>query len=289
LEAFRVAVVQTHPTFGEVESNVTAALRLTRRALASAGGADLVVLPELFNTGYLFRSRAEAYALSEDPFRGPTVRRLCDFAKQHGASLVAGLCERRGGEVYNSAVWIRPRGVGDVYRKVHLFDLEKTWFRPGRQAWPVFRVGPARIGLLICFDWRFPEAARSLALAGADLLAHPANLVQRPCQDAMRTRALENRVFCATANRVGEDRRGRASIRFTGRSQIADPDGLVLARAGASRSWARVVSLDLRAARNKRVTARNHLFADRVPELYSALSQRHRPRKSASSGIRTRR
>jgi predicted amidohydrolase len=231
-----------------------------------------VVLPELFNTGYLFRSRAEALALSEDAGRGPTVRRLAEFARDQGTTIVAGLCERRGRDPFNSAVWVRPRGPSGVYRKVHLFDREKRFFRPGREPWPVFRLGAARIGVLICFDWRFPEAARSLALAGADLLAHPSNLVQRPCQESMRTRALENRVFAVTANRVGEDHQGRDRIRFTGRSQLVSPDGGVLVRAGAGRPWARVMTVDLREARDKWVTAVNHLFRDRFPALYSSLS-----------------
>jgi predicted amidohydrolase len=268
---FRVAVVQTHPVFGEVEENVTEALTLASHALAAAGRADLVVFPELFNTGYVFVSRREALDLAEDAVRGPTARALTAFCREHGTAAVGGLCERRGDELHNSAVWVGPRGVRGVYRKVHLFAREKRWFAPGREPWPVFRVGAARVGLLICFDWRFPEAARCLALAGADLLAHPANLVQPYCQEAMRTRALENRVFCATANRVGADRRPGQTVAFTGGSQVVDPDGRVLARGSRSQTEALVVDLDLARARRKRVTEANDLWRDRVPGLYAAL------------------
>ncbi len=275
-ERFRVAVVQTRPRFGAVETNVAEALTLATRALAAAGRAQLVILPELFHTGYVFRSRAEARSLAEDGRRGPTARALTAFARAHGVTVVAGLCERDGRRLFNSAAWVGPRGVRGVYRKVHLFADEKRWFAPGEEPWPVFTVGPARVGLMICFDWRFPEAARCLALAGADLIAHPANLVHPYSQEAMRTRALENRVFCATANRVGLDRRAGRALSFTGRSQVVDPDGRVLARAGRARAGACVVDLDLRLARDKHVTPANDLIGDRFPALYAALTRRPR-------------
>ena len=186
---------------------------------------------------------------------------------------MAGLCERDGNKFYNSAVWVAPTGVGGVYRKVHLFDEEKRWFTPGSEPWPIFRVGAVRVGILVCFDWLFPEAARSLALRGADILAHPSNLVLPHCQQAMRTRALENGVFCATANRVGKDRRRHRRVGFTGRSQVVDPDGNVLVRAARARTGVVSVLLDVRRARDKRVTARNHLLADRAPALYGALTE----------------
>jgi len=271
-EAFGVVVAQTRPVFGEVERNVTQALRLVERALAGRR-ADLVVLPELFHTGYVFRSRAEARALAEDPRRGPTARALRAFAAQHGLTVVAGFCERAGRVLHNSAIWVDRRGTRGVYRKVHLFDSEKRWFARGTDPWPVFRCGPARVGVLICFDWRFPEAARSLSLRGADVIAHPSNLVLPHCQESMRTRALENKVFAATANRVGEDVRPGARLGFTGKSQIVDPTGRVLWRAGARAPAARLVELDLALARDKRVTRRNDLFLDRAPGLYRALVQ----------------
>src|SRR5262249_11399918 len=143
-----------------------------------------------------------------------------------------------------------------------------------RDPWPVFRCGPARVGILICFDWRFPEAARSVALRGADVIAHPSNLVLPHCQESMRTRALENRVFAATANRVGEDARpGGLRLGFTGKSQVVDPQGDVLWRAGGRAPAGRLVELDLELARDKRVTKRNDLFLDRVPGLYRRLAQ----------------
>jgi predicted amidohydrolase len=269
-ERLAIAVAQTRPLFGAVERNVTAALRLVDRALERRR-ADLVILPELFHTGYVFRSRAEARTLAEDARRGPTARALHEFAAARRLAVVAGFCEKAGRALHNSAIWVDARGTRGVYRKVHLFDEEKRWFEPGRDPWPVFRCGPAKVGVLICFDWRFPEAARSLALAGADLLAHPSNLVLPHCQESMRTRALENRVFAATANRVGEDVRPGARLGFTGKSQVVDPTGAVLWRAGARGPAARRLELDLAQARDKRVTRHNDLFADRVPRLYRGL------------------
>jgi predicted amidohydrolase len=286
---FRVALVQTRPRFGESRRNVREALALAARGLARAGGAELIVLPELFHSGYLFQTRREVATLAEDARDGETVRALTAFAQASGAQIVAGLCERGERAAHNSAVLVGARGTRAVYRKVHLFDEEKRWFAPGRAAWPVVRVGAARVGILVCFDWRFPEAARALALDGADLLAHPSNLVMPYCQEAMRTRALENRIFAATVNRVGEDVRGQRRLAFTGRSQLVDPHGRVLVRLGASAPGCRVVEIDLAVARDKSVTPRNDLFGDRVPALYARLARPPRAARRPGATPRIRR
>ncbi|MGH7725087.1 MAG: nitrilase-related carbon-nitrogen hydrolase [Candidatus Eiseniibacteriota bacterium] len=266
----RMAVVQTRPTFGDVEGNVKRALRLAER---SKSKSQLYVFPELMTSGYVFVSRAEALALAETPggrpARAPGLSLLAVWAKARRAWVVAGFPERDGRRVYNSAVLLAPDGrVRDVYRKIHLFFEEKLWFAPGDRAPRVHRVGAARVGMLICYDWRFPEATRGLALAGADVIAHPSNLVFPHAQQAMRVRALENRVFVGTANRVGEDVRPGRAVSFTGRSQIVAPDGSLIARAGIRAPRALAAALDLRAARDKWFTSRNHLFRDRRPELY---------------------
>ena len=123
------------------------------------------------------------------------------------------------------------------------------------------------IGLLICFDWIFPEAARTLALAGATLLCHPSNLVLPHCPDAMITRCLENRVFAVTANRVGEERRGVTPLRFIGLSQVVSPRGERLARCGAVDEGAATAVIDP-GAFDKRLTPRNDLWEDRRPDIY---------------------
>ncbi len=131
---------------------------------------------------------------------------------------------------------------------------------------------------MICFDWVFPELARCLALAGADLLAHPANLVLPGlAQAAMVTRAIENGVFAATANRVGEERFPAAPepLRFTGSSQLLDPRGRALLALDATETRCAVAAIAPAAARDKRLTTRNHLFADRRPDCYPGLLDEH--------------
>src|SRR5439155_17938975 len=181
---------------------------------------------------------------------------------------------RSRGRHYNSAMLVGPAGVKAVYRKLHLFEREQEWFSPGDLALEVHRVGPARVGMLICFDWRFPEAARVLALQGADVIAHPSNLVFPNAQEAMRVRALENRLYTVTANRTGTETRPGGRVPFTGRSQVVDPHGEVVARASKTGAVAMAVDCDLALARDKRLTARTPLFSNRRPAFYRGLARR---------------
>jgi predicted amidohydrolase len=265
----QIAFVQTSPVFGRVRENVDRAL-----ALMSSTKADLYVLPELFHTGYLFADRAEARSLAEDPTEGFTVRRLQKFAAGQGAYVVAGLCEKAGDRIFNSAVVIGPHGLVGVYRKSHLFLDEKDIFDPGDTGLRTFALPGCRIGVLICFDWVFPEACRVLALLGAEVICHPSNLVLPYAQRAMRTRALENRVFTVTANRVGAEERAGKRLSFTGGSQVTAVDGEVLVEAGHEGEEVGVAEIDPALARDKWFTSRNHLFADRRPELYGVLMQK---------------
>jgi predicted amidohydrolase len=175
--------------------------------------------------------------------------------------------------VYNAAALVEPGGTTRVYRKVHLFDRETFVFDEGDrpfEAWDVETAsGRVRVGVMVCFDWVYPESARSLALQGAEVLLHPSNLVLPFCQEAMRTRCLENRVFAVTANRVAADDRGDARLEFTGRSQIVGARGEVLARAGADGECSDVRDVDLAHARDKWITGRNEIFRGRRPGAYS--------------------
>ena len=256
-----VASVQTAPVFGEVERNLDAALAHVPADI------DLAVLPELFATGYQFRDRAELAALAED-LDGPTCTRLRTHATATGTTLVAGLPERDGDRVYNSCVLVRPDGSTELYRKVHLFWDERDLFTPGDLGFPVFEACGTTVGLMICFDWVFPEAARTLALSGAQLICHPSNLVLTHCPDAMITRCLENRVFALTSNRVGvEQRVAGKRLAFTGLSQVCGPAGTVLERLDGETTGAAVAEIDL-AGTDKRLTPRNDLFADRRTDQY---------------------
>ena len=133
-----------------------------------------------------------------------------------------------------------------------------------------------RLGVMICFDWIFPESARALALAGADVVAHPSNLVLPHCPDSMPVRALENRVFTATANRVGSDCDGRETLTFIGRSRICSPRGAVLAEASATEPGVVAAEIDPREARDKALNPFNDLLGDRRPDLYAQDSENTR-------------
>jgi predicted amidohydrolase len=262
-----VAFVQGRPRFGATAANLERGM-----ALAGTVQADLIVLPELWSSGYVFSSHEEVARLAEDAETGPTAAALKAAARRTGSHYVAGFPERARGRYYNSALLVGPRGVKAVYRKLHLFEREQEWFAPGNLPLAVHRVGPAKVGLLICFDWRFPETARVLALMGADVIAHPSNLVFPNAQQAMLTRSLENRVFTITANRTGVETRPGGSVPFTGRSQIVAPSGQVMVAAGKRDETARAVTCDLALARDKALTGITHLWRSRRPKFYKRLT-----------------
>jgi predicted amidohydrolase len=229
--------------------------------------ADLYVLPELFATGYNFIDRSEVEAVAEE-VQGPTFHSLLGFARESSCYVTYGFAEKAD-HIYNSAALLGPDGLVGLYRKVHLFDRETLFFEPGNLGFPVFDLPFGKIGLMVCFDWIYPEAARTLALQGAQLIAHPSNLVLSYCPDAMITRCLENRVFAATSDRVGIENRGSINLRFIGSSEIVSPRGRVLARLGSDETGIAVVNVDLREADTKRVNEHNDLLADRKPTQYS--------------------
>lgn len=265
----RIGYVQMEPLLGDCAANrarIEACLR-------SAPEADLLVLPELASSGYNFATREAAWEASE-PIDGPLVELLSKLARERGTSYAAGLAERAGPELMNSAVVVSPRGLAGVYRKAHLFWKERELFAPGDSGFPVFDLGGFRLGVLICFDWRFPEAWRALGLGGADVVAHPSNLViPGHAQRALPIHALIHRYFTVTANRIGEER----GLGFTGRSIICDPRGEILAEAPVDRPETRVVEVDLALARDKAITPLNDILGDRRPDLYQALT-RNEPR-----------
>jgi predicted amidohydrolase len=260
----RIGIAQTSPAFGGRDRNIAEALELIAKA-----HADLWVLPELFATGYQFVSADEVRELAEPVPDGPTTEALIEHVRDRGCFLVAGLPERDGERLYNSAVLVGPEGLLSCYRKVHLFYEEKRYFSPGDRSFPVLDIGIARIGLMVCFDHLFPESARTLALQGADVIAHPANLVMPDlAQRTMRVRALENGVFTATANRVGEESRTSETLIYTGQSQVVGPDGEILVHLSSNEVEIAVVEIDAEQARDKRITEHNDKLADRRPAQY---------------------
>lgn len=259
----RIALVQFAPRFGEVESNLQAI-----QDACSGLQADLVVLPELCTTGYQFKDREELATLAE-PVGGKSIDRLSAVARDCGGYLAAGYAERNGERLFNSAALVGPEGIAGNYRKVHLFDDEKRLFDPGDLGFGVFAARGVKVGLMVCFDWIFPESARSLALGGAQVIAHPANLVLPYCQRSMITRALENQVFTATANRIGNEERlpGRR-LHFTGSSRLVGPDGKVIAEGPPDQPAVITAEIDPELAKDKHITSVNDVLTDRRPDQY---------------------
>jgi predicted amidohydrolase len=171
--------------------------------------------------------------------------------------------------LYNSAVAFSGGYFQGTYRKLHLFDEESNWFSAGDSEPPVFQYGEHRLGIMICFDWAFPEMARVLALKDAQIILHPANLVLPYCQNAMITRSIENRVFTATANRVGEER----GLKFSGASQITNPKGDLLIQMPVQGEGVAFVDIDPSEADDKMITKNNHVLQDRRPDAYRKLCE----------------
>jgi predicted amidohydrolase len=259
----KVGYFQFAPVFGEIEEN----LRTILSALKDID-ADLIVLPELPFTGYGFSGREELLSLTEDPDESGTVVELVKLCRTQGLHLVTGFAEKAGEKCYNSALLLGPAGIEGRYRKLHLFDREKTYFDPGDLPLDVFDMDGISIGMMVCFDWIFPEVARTLALRGADILCHPANLVLSYCQQTMLSRCTENLVYAVTANRTGSESHSSGTLDFTGTSQIAAPGGRIIHRSGKETEEVHVAEVDILQSRNKCITERNDVLADRRPEFY---------------------
>lgn len=258
----KVGYVQIRPRFGKIRENIEKV-----KTLLEPHNIDIVVLPELFTTGYTFLSRDELERYAE-PIPGPTTEELNEFAKRKNIYIAGGIAEKDGEKIYNSSFLIGPNGYIGKYRKIHLFSYEKEIFHPGDIGFPVFDTPDFKAGLLICFDWIFPEASRTIALKGAHIILHSANLVLPFCQDAMITRSIENRIFIITANRVGEEKRGDKEYKFTGMSQIVGPYGNLILRDSPTREGVGYARINIKDAEDKLITPQNHIFKDRRREFY---------------------
>jgi predicted amidohydrolase len=268
---YRVGYYQFDPQFGQVERNLAQIVSALQTA-----DADLIVLPELALTGYSFANRREAAALAEDPRHSPSVGALIDVCRARDMHLVTGFDERDGERCYNSALLLGPEGLLHTYRKLHLFGTERDWFDPGDTPLQVQDVRGLRVGTMVCFDWAFPEVARVLALRGADLLCHPANLVLTYCQQTMLARCIENGVYAITANRYGREDRPHGALTFTGQSQVVAPRGKLLHRSAAEGDDLYIAEIDVALARDKALTEYNDILADRRPEFYQELCRRRK-------------
>jgi predicted amidohydrolase len=255
-----------------VAGDIAANLRTIKAAAleAASAGARCLIAPELALTGY---GAGAAIRAKAEPGDGAQVESLQAIAVETGIVIVAGFAEAADGAVYNSAVAVTPDGQRRIYRKLHLYgDYERSLFRPGDMAPPLFRIGGLKVGLLICYDVEFPEMVRHLALGGADLVLVPTALPASEhaafvAQSIIPVRAFENQVFVAYANHAGHD----DAFTYAGLSGIAAPDGTDLARASETGSSVLIADINPAAygaarAANPYLTDRRFSFAARPEE-----------------------
>lgn len=266
----RVGYLQYAPSVGRVNTNLERILHFLDRAVSDA--AELMVLPEYCATGYPFKSRVEIEGCAEKIPGGNATETMISYAKEKGTYLVAGMVEKERDKIYNTAILTGPKGFVAKHRKTHLWDDENALISKGDNEYRVYDLGPVRVGLMICYEWRFPEIARILSLKGADLICHPSNLLLPYCQTAMQAAAIQSGVYIITANRTGTER----GIRFTGESQIVDPNMRILAKSGRNEE-VKVVDIDPTLARNKKITKYNDMLKERRAELFGALLEAKTP------------
>jgi len=266
----RVGFFQFRPIFGKVQHNLAKVINNLKNA-----SADIIVLPELPFSGYYFKNRDEVKILAEEVANSSTVETLINICRERDFYLVTGFAEKSADKYFNSSLLLGPEGVVHTYRKLHLFNEEKNWFDPGDIPLQINEIRDIKIGMMICFDWIFPEVFRALSVMGADLVCHPSNLVLSYCQQTMISRCLENAVFAVTANRFGADKRPQGEIVFTGKSQIVAPKGDIVCKAPSKKEGLYIRDIDIELAKNKMMTPLNDIMKDRRQEFYDVLCGRN--------------
>lgn len=277
----RVGFGQTHPAWGNAYKNAQDVIYQADRHVQAIGDPiDVLVLPELALSGYAFEDIGSLLPLSEQPTDGPTRRLASTLSTLIGGAVVVGFAELATFHapdespcIYNSAMIVQGDTLLGVYQKTHLFYKEKKVFTPGRSGFfttdLVSSSGvPFKLGTMICFDWYYPESARTLASMGADLIAHPSNLVTPWSPIAMPIRALENRVHAVTANRIGSEQLAGETLTFIGQSGVYRANGSTAIRAPENEVMFDSCVLDIVASRNKQFTSENHLWGDLRKEAY---------------------
>lgn len=273
----KIAGVQMDITLADNAGNVSRMIDQLR--ITAAGGVRLAIFPECAISGYCFDSIVEARR-SAEPINGPSVTSLTAACRELSCYAIFGMLEIDGDRVFNSAVLTGPAGVIGVYRKVHLpylgVDMLTT---PGDRPFAIHEVEGIKIGMLICYDAAFPEAARTLALLGADLIALPTNWppgAETMASCSIPCRAMENQTYFAAVNRVGQER----GFQFIGESSLCAPSGQVICRAAGTAASLLIADIDPHIARQKRIVRvpDKHIIdrmADRRPEFYSQLTVPH--------------
>lgn len=271
-----VASVQMEPRVGHKTDNVARSVQLIETA--ASNGAAVVVLPELASSGYVFTSREEAFSLAEGVPDGESTSAWAEVARRLNVHVVAGIAERAGDKLYNSAIVVGPRGYIGTYRKLHLWGDEHLFFESGDLGLPVFHTEIGRLAAVICYDGWFPEVYRLLAMRGADVVCMPTNWVPMPGQSPDRlamantlamANAHSNGLNIVCANRIGTER----SQPFIGQSLIVGADGWPLAGpASVDREEILYAHINLKKSRLARhLNAFNDVLRDRRDDVYDPM------------------
>ena len=270
IKPLTLAVVQFTPRFGEKEKNLA-----RMQDLVADITADIIVFPELCTTGYFFLSREEVARVAETG-SGHSSKFFRDMARNKNAVVIAGFAEHHLKKFYNACLIAVPEVKKPyIYRKTHLFYKEKHCFDPGDTGF--FLVKDKQrdvvIGPMICYDWRFPEAARALTLLGADLIVCPSNLITDAWRLVMPARAIENKVYLAVANRAGLEKRKNEELSFKGNSAIYDYSGRELKKAAKKKDGILLAEIYPAKTRDKSFNPINDVLSDRQPQHYAALTK----------------
>jgi predicted amidohydrolase len=280
--AIKIAVAQIDIAFADRERNLARMIQVLEETAGQ--GAKLTVFPEAALTGYCFDSLDEARPHAE-PIPGPSTRRMTDVCRKLGCHVIYGLLESapagkmpapQDDQLFNACVLVGPDGVVATYRKVHLPFLGVDRFTtPGDQPFAVHEAAGMRLGMNICYDGGFPEPARVLTLLGADLVVLPTNWppgAQCMAGCVVNARAMENNIFYAACDRVGDER----GFHFIGQSKVCGPSGQVLAEAAHDREAILYAEINVAAARQKKIVRKARLheidrIRDRRPEFYAEI------------------
>lgn len=273
----QLSAVQLDVTLSDSAGNLAELQRIVESE--AAAGSKLVVFPECFTTGYCFDSLEEAMLVAET-MDGPAVKFVTNVCAKTNCHVVFGMLEKDGDRLFNVAALVGPNGLVGHYRKVHLPYLGVDRFTtPGDLPFEVFEANGVRIGLLICYDGGFPEAARVLALQGADLILLPTNWppgAEYMSEFSVNSRAMENGVYFAAVNRIGLER----GFSFIGKSRICDPVGATLETVNHNDFAVLRAEVDVSKSRQKRIVRvpGKHVIdrmADRRPDMYGPISEAH--------------
>ena len=271
----KIAGIQMEPKILEKERNLARCLELTQ--IASGGGAQLVIFPEAALSGYVFSSLDEALPIIE-PIPGPSTEKILAACRELNVYVIAGLLEEDGGKYYNAAAFLGPSGLVGKYRKLHLPYLGIDRFlNHGDLPLTVYETEVGRIGMCICYDSRFPETTRVLALKGADIVVLITNWpegTEFSVEHTAHTRALENQVYYVAVNRIGEER----NVKFFGRSKIVQCRGETLAEGRPYEEDIIYAEVEPALAREKHRIIEpgereTHVINDRRPEFYGVITE----------------